>query len=242
MRALDETISALEDQRGRTPSPFTAAENSIRSLNDVAMTALKNADQLGEGGEGQSQAEQMMEQMQQLAQQQSQVNEQTSQMTPMELGEQAMEQQMEQAGQSQQQVADELGQMSEEGDSEGENLGDVEAMAQEAQALAEMLQGGRLDAQLRDRQQRLFHRLLDAGRSLEREEESEERESEQPGEYDRDTVLPLSAEDLGAFRFRTPAAEELRTLSPAERLMVIQYFERLNRDRRAREGGGGGGR
>ncbi len=54
-------------------------------------------------------------------------------------------------------------------------------------------------------------------------------------------MLPLSAEDLATFRFRIPNADELRTLSPAERLMVLQYFERLNRDRRAREGGGSDG-
>ena len=104
--------------------------------------------------------------------------------------------------------------------------------------MAQLLSGGRLDAEVRDRQQRLFHRLLDAGRSLEKEEESDERESEAPGEFERGTVLPLSADDLATFRYQLPSAADLRALSPPERQMVIQYFERLNRDRARRSGGG----
>jgi hypothetical protein len=238
MDALEQTIAALEDQRGRTPSPFTAAEHAVQGLNQVAMTAMQNAQQLGQSGEGQSSSEQIMEQLEQLAEQQSQLNEQTGEITPMQMGEQAQQQQMEDASESQQDVADELGDLSEEPGSESQSLGDLEQLAREAEALAQMLAGGRLDAELRDRQQRLFHRLLDAGRSLEKDEESEKRESEAPGEFERGTVLPLSAEDLAAFRYRMPSAVDLRALSPAERLMVIQYFERLNRDRARRSGGG----
>ena len=44
----------------------------------------------------------------------------------------------------------------------------------------------------------------------------------------------LSPEDMGALRFQLPPTEELQRLTPAQRQMVLEYFERLNRaERRA---------
>ena len=74
------------------------------------------------------------------------------------------------------------------------------------------LAGGRLDPETLRRQEQLFHRLLDAGRSLERDEESEERESEQPGEFERGEVAPLSSDALDVLRYRLPPAEVLQSL------------------------------
>ncbi|GIT50644.1 MAG: hypothetical protein Ct9H300mP15_08570 [Gemmatimonadota bacterium] len=62
---------------------------------------------------------------------------------------------------------------------------------------------GRLTPETVRRQERLFHRLLDAGRSLEREEFSEERESEQPGVFERGEVMPLTPDQLGALRYNS---------------------------------------
>ena len=92
---------------------------------------------------------------------------------------------------------------------------------------------GRLTPDLVQRQERLFHRLLDAGRSLEREEFSDEREAEEVGAFQRGEVVPLTAEQMGALRYSLPDADQLQRLSPAVRQLVIQYFERINR------GGGG---
>jgi hypothetical protein len=109
----------------------------------------------------------------------------------------------------------------------------------EARELAELLDGGRLDAETRQRQERLFHRLLDAGRTLEQEDEiSEEREARTAGSFEARDVAPLSAEAVGGLRFRLPSAAELQQMPPAERQLVIEYFERLNREvpRPARQG------
>ena len=78
-------------------------------------------------------------------------------------------------------------------------------------------------------QEQLFHRLLDAGRSLEQEEFTEERESETPGAFERGDVVPLSALQLGALRYELPDGEQLRRLNPAVRQLVLEYFEGLNR-------------
>jgi hypothetical protein len=43
---------------------------------------------------------------------------------------------------------------------------------------------------------------------------------------------------MGALRFQPPSAEALQQLAPAQRQMVLEYFERLNRAER--RGGPGG--
>ena len=233
MQAMQKTLQALEDQRGRTPSPLSSAEEAVGALNELALLAMAAAEQAGQGGQGQS-GEEMMEQLEQLAQQQGSVNNQTGQLTPMQLGEQAMASQLQEIAERQEEIAEGL-----EDISDGEALGDLEAMALEALQLAELLAGNRLDAETLRRQERLFHRLLDAGRSLENDEFSEERESSAPGAFEREQVEDLSAQDLGALRFQLPPAERLRRLSPARRQMVLDYFERLNRAaRRAPRSGG----
>ena len=119
--------------------------------------------------------------------------------------------------------------MTEDGTPEGDPLGDLSALAEEAARLAEALAQGRLDPDVLRRQERLFHRLLDAGRTLERDEESEERESDRAGAFTREGVGALTAGELDALRFELPGAAVLRALPPAQRAMVLLYFERLNR-------------
>ena len=236
MQAMEQTLAALENQRGRTPSPLNAAEQAVGALNQVALAAMAAAQQAGQMGQSQA-AQQMMEQMEQLAQQQGSINSQTGQLTPMHLGEQAMAQQLQDAAQRQEDVAEELQDIAQRPGAPDDALGDLEAMALEAMELADRLAGNRLDAETLQRQEDLFHRMLDAGRSLEKDEFSEERESKAPGEFERDDVDFLSAEDLGALRFQLPSAETLLRLSPAQRQMVLDYFERLNRAERRSPGG-----
>ena len=227
LESLDQALSALDSNSNTQPSPFAASEQAINSLNDVALSALAAAQALQEGGQQGSSTEEMMEQMQDLAQQQADVNNQASQMMPMQLPQQQQQQQMEQMAQQQQQIAADLGQMSNQ---EGEDgpLGDIEAMAAEAEQLAQELAGGRLEPEVRERQERLFHRLLDAGRSLQKEEESTERESAAAEAFDRGAVGALSSDDLGLVRFPMPDAAALSRLPPAARALVLQYFQRLN--------------
>jgi hypothetical protein len=237
MEALERTLSSMESRPGPGPSPVSAADQAVESLNQLALQALASADQMGQSGQGQQgEMQDLMQQLESLAQQQGELNSQSGQIMPMQLGQQALQSQLQPIAEGQNSVAGELGKLAERPGSEGA-LGDLEALAREAQALAAQLAGGRLDGETRQRQERLFHRLLDAGRTLEKEDEqSEERESTTAGEVERAQVAPLSAEATGALRFRLPDASVLQRLTPAERQLVLQYFERLNRERRARGG------
>jgi hypothetical protein len=152
----------------------------------------------------------------------------------MNLGQEARTNQLREAAAGQERIARQLSGLADRPPDQAQPLGDLEAMAEEARALAERLARESLDVETLRRQERLFHRLLDAGRSLEKDEFSDERESSAPGEFERSEVEVLSPEDMGALRFQLPPAEELQRLSPAQRQMVLEYFERLNRaERRA---------
>lgn len=237
MESLEATIDAMEGRRGRSPSPMSEAEGVVQALNEVAMLAMTS----GEQGQSQGQAsasQQMMQQLQQLAQQQGELMNDAASLSPMQLGQEAMQEQMQEMAGEQDQIADDLGELSEGEQGEGEAVGDLETLAQEALELAQALAQGRLDPEVLRRQERLFHRLLDAGRSLERDEESEERESEVPGVFDREGVAELTDEAVDALRFRVPDARALRALSPAQRALVLEYFQRLNRAGGDSTGGG----
>ncbi len=227
MEQLDATISAMENPRSQGPSPMAEAEQVVRTLNEVARMAMTSGQQ-GQAQGSASASEQMMQQLQQLAQQQGEIMQDASSLTPMRLGRETLQEQIEEVAGRQEEVAEELGEMSEDGAEEADPLGDLSAFAEEARRLAEALAQGRLDPEVLRRQEQLFHRLLDAGRTLERDEESEERESEQPGDFTREGVRALSAGDLDVLRFELPGAAQLRALPPAQRALVLRYFERLN--------------
>ncbi len=238
MEAIGATLDALDGRRGSTPSPTATAEAAVRALNQVALQAIAGAGQAG-GDAASGGAGEMQEMLEAIAQRQGDLLIQTEEVMPMRLGEQALARQMQQLAQGQEAVAGELGDLAQRPNSGEQALGDLDELAEEAAALAGELAMERLRPETIERQEQLFQRLLDAGRSLERDEESEERESEVPGEFERNPVVPLAEEDLRALRFELPAAEVLLRLPPVQRRLVIEYFERLNQsDAIPRPGGG----
>ncbi|HEY8470642.1 MAG TPA: hypothetical protein VIL18_13410, partial [Longimicrobiales bacterium] len=129
-------------------------------------------------------------------------------------------------------IAQKLGGMNEMLGGREDVLGRLDELAREADQLARDLSGGRLDAELLARQERLFHRLLDAGRTLERDETTDERVAERPGNVPPSFGRPLDAKLIqSAQRFPAPDPEQLRSLPPAYRRLILEYFDRLNRGR-----------
>jgi hypothetical protein len=229
-RALDATsqaMQALDTRRSSASEASQQAQQAINSLNQLAMMAIAGADQAGSVGAGQS-GQDIADQVGQLAQRQGDLVAQGGEMVPMRLGEQAMRQQLERLAEQQAQVARDIDTASREPGAD-DALGDLEQLAREADLLAEQLGLGRLTPEVLQRQERLFHRLLDAGRSLEQEESSEERESTRAGGFERADVVPLTDLQLGLLQYELPTGEQMRSLTPAVRELVLQYFERLNR-------------
>ena len=227
MESLQRTADALDSRRSSSATPGARAEQAVGDLNQLALMAMAGAQAPGPVGEGQS-GQDMVEQLGQLAQRQGELVSQTGELVPMRLGEQAERQQMQDISDQQQMVASDLGQLAEQPGADG-TLGDLEELSRQAEILAQQLAEGRLTSEILRDQERLFHRLLDAGRALEKEEFSEERESEEPGAFERGQVVPLTAQQLGVMPYELPDGEQLRRLTPAVRQLVLEYFERLNR-------------
>ncbi len=232
-QALQRTADALGDPRTGVPGPARAADAAVDALNRLALSAMEGSQGMAQSGQGQGQGQQpgqsVQQQLAQLAQQQGSLNGQAGQIAPLQLGQKALAEQMRKLAQGQGEVADNLDRVAKRPDAAGQTLGDLEALAREAAALAERLQGGRLDAQTRERQEKLFHRLLDAGRTLENDEVSDQRESTTATPIEGGEVTPLDLKALGGLPFGLPDAAALERLSPAERQLVLEYFERLNR-------------
>jgi len=101
-------------------------------------------------------------------------------------------------------------------------------LAGEADEIARRLMTGTLDRETLSRQERLFQRLLDAGRSLEKDEDDESRREATTA---RPRVALLPAEDTGVMtgpRYPYPDESHMERLTALQRRLVYEYFDRLN--------------
>jgi hypothetical protein len=187
-----------------------------------------------------------MEALEALAQAQSQVNQEAA-----EMGSEAdrtqpgpeSQERMQELAAAQEAVAASLGELGEA--SGGEQIaGNLEELGREAEELARELaaavEEGRPSAETLARQERLLERLLEAGRTMERDEPTEERQGTPASWVDRPRIPALPPGLLEGSRVRRPSPEALARLSPAERRLVLEYFSRLE-PRPAAAGPGAGG-
>jgi hypothetical protein len=92
------------------------------------------------------------------------------------------------------------------------------------------MDAGIIDQATLQRQQQLFRRLLDAGRTLEQGEpdstgKRESRSATGDARFDPGNV---SGRGAAAQKYTVPGWDELRGLTPDERRAVLEYFKRIN--------------
>jgi hypothetical protein len=104
-------------------------------------------------------------------------------------------------------------------------------MAREMRDIADQLDRGRVDPQLLQRQEKLFHRLLDSGLAMEKDEREDTGKRESRSATGDDAFAPANTNASGraASRYGAPSWNELRTLTADERQAVLDYFNRLDR-------------
>jgi hypothetical protein len=222
-----QKVQAAADQvaqGGRGNGAAESMEQAARALNQAAAALVRDRERAS-SSQSASGMQEMLQRMQELAQQQGQLNAQASTILPMP-GAQASEQ-ARMLGARQRQLARQL-----EEAGEADESGRADQLAREMRQIAEVLQQGRLDAEVVDRQQRLFRRLLDAGLSLQKEEREEQGERESKAAAGGERFTPgADARGRDAIRFREPDWNELRGLTAEERRAVLEYFKRLNAER-----------
>ena len=234
--AVSLSMAARQMQRARqsvsSGSPNTrdaadAAGQAVDALNAAAYQLVRSRGEVSGSGSG-SGLEEAMEQMQKMAGQQGQMSQQAAGMLPM-AGNSGMQQQLRSLAAQQRAMAEELDRMRAQGNSPG-----AAELAQEARDLARRLEAGRLDRETVDRQERLFRRMLDAGRTLQGQEQDENKERQSTAPTTDTLRLPpaLRTRLLGDDnRIRMPDWESLQRLSPEERRLVLEYFQRLSQTR-----------
>jgi hypothetical protein len=230
---MQQLLDQMSDGTRRSaPSP-ELAQQITESLNELSYQLMQAADaaQSARSGTGMEEA---MEQLAQLAQQQGQLNSQSGGMTPGAMTD-AMLQMLQQLAGNQRQIAEELERLNRTLGPRGQVLGQLDELSSEAEELARQMERGRIDQQIVERQNRLYNRLLDAGRTLEQDEFERERRAERPGAVQILRPGELPPELLQGPRFPHPGSEALNRYPPALRRLILEYFDRLNQG----EGGGG---
>ncbi|MBW8773393.1 MAG: hypothetical protein JF590_08910 [Gemmatimonadetes bacterium] len=103
-------------------------------------------------------------------------------------------------------------------------------LANEARDLARRLEAGQLDRPTVARQERLFHRMLDAGRTLQGSDADPNQERQSTSANGDSVRLPPALQARltdAAGQVRMPSWDELQRYAPEERRLVIEYFRRL---------------
>jgi hypothetical protein len=220
-----QATQAAADPRGASQAA-NAMGDAADALNRSAASLARDREKANTSNSASGFAE-MLQQLQEMAKKQGSINAQAQGLLPGPGSQMSAEMQATARALSRQQrqVAEQLDEL---GDGAG---GDRAAqLAKEARQLAEALDGGRLDGTTLARQQQLFRRLLDAGRSLEKEEREDTNKREATAAKAGNELTPDNANANGraALRFREPTWEELRGLTADERRAILEYFKRIN--------------
>ncbi|HEY3221228.1 MAG TPA: hypothetical protein VGJ80_10900 [Gemmatimonadales bacterium] len=227
--AQNQMKQAREQLEQGDPSPATAApfaEQALDALNATAHALVRTAQQVA-GAQSGSGFQEALEQLARMAQQQQGMNGDAQGLLPMMApgGDAVMQRLRELAGR-QRALAEQLERLQAGGDASAAG-----ALAQEARELARQLDAGRLDRRTIERQERLYRKLLDAGRSLSGDEPDEQKERTSRSATGDSVHIPaalLRGATGSGPKVRYPTWEELTGLTPEQRRMVLEYFRRLN--------------
>jgi hypothetical protein len=221
---MQKTREAIASAVPNVREGIDQAGGAVDALNAAAHQLLRARGEVSGSSSGSGLAE-AMARMTELAKQQGGLGQQAAGMLPM-MGSAGIQQELRRLANRQRALAEELQRLQGQG-----NMPGAAELADEAKELARRLDAGRLDRQVVERQERLFRRMLDAGRTLQGKEEDEQKERESTTARDDSVRLPpalrarLTADD---GRLRVPTWDELQQLSPEERRLVVDYFRRLS--------------
>jgi len=223
MRAAREQ---LEQAQPNVPAAQALAEDALDALN-ATVYALARSREAVSGARSGSGFQEAVEQLARMAGQQQGLAGDAAGMLPlMGMGGPQLLQQMRALAARQRALAEQLERLRAEGAS-----ATAGPLAQEARELARQLDAGRLDRQTVERQQRLYRRLLDAGRTLTGPEPDENRQRTSRPALGDSVHLPgaLAPGATGAGpRLKYPTWEDLTGMTPEQRRLVLEYFRRLN--------------
>jgi hypothetical protein len=220
---IGQSRQALEGPSPSSQEAGERAQDAAQMLSAAAVQMLRNSQDVGGSQSGSGYAE-AVQRMAQLAGQQGQLNDELGGLIPTPgSSSDAMMQQLRQIAERQRALANQMERLGEAG-----LPGNPQQMADEARSLADRIEQARLDRATLERQQRLFRRMLDAGRTLHNDDEPDDPERKSRTGQDVAHPPPTNVARPGALKYPIPSWNDLKLLSPGERAMVLDYFRRLN--------------
>ena len=232
-RAMDAARQRVE-QATRDVNEGATGQQASQAMRDAAdalrqaATSMARDRERAASSQSASGLPELMQQMRDMANQQGQINGQAASMLPsagqMTAGSPEREA-VQKLAERQREMAQKL-----EDAADADRTGKAEAMAREARQIAQQLERGALDPSVIDRQQRLFRRMLDAGRTLEQDgrDDGDRREARSGQGINADAPTTGTARGAAAVKYREPTYDELRGYTAEERRAIIEYFRRMN--------------
>jgi len=226
-RSAQASRESAEGRRGQAEQAMREAADALRH----AAAQLTRDRERATGSQSATGMPELLQELQRLGQRQGGLNNQMQsllQLAQQQAGAQGMDaatqETVRQLARSQREIARQL-----DGVADADPTGRVQELSRDARALAMALDQGAVDPATTARQERLLRRMLDAGRSLEQDQNDESARREARAARVTERHAP-TGEAMGppAERYRVPAWEELRGLSAEDRRLVIEYFRRLN--------------
>jgi hypothetical protein len=233
LRAVGDASKKVEDATKRTQAAqsgqqmATAMRDAGDALNQAAASLVRDRERAGDAKSA-SGFQEMLEMLQQMAKQQQSLNQSMMDLLP-RMGDAQGKQQARALARQQREVAAGLDEAADR-----DNTGRAEAMAREARQLAQALESAAIDPSVLERQQRLFKKMLDAGLSLEKEDEREDQGKREAKPWTGTEVYnpgTSAVSGKAASKFQAPTWNDLRGLTPEERRLVLEYFKRLNAEK-----------
>jgi hypothetical protein len=227
-RQMAAAREQLEQARPNSEGAAQLAAEALDALNATAYAlAQSRADVAGaKSGSGFQEA---VERLAELARQQQGLNQDAAGLMPMPgAGAEGMLGQLRALAARQRALAEQLERLQASGGSSAAG-----PLAQEARELARQLDAGRLDRQTIERQQRLYRRLLDAGRTLTGSEPDPDKERTSRAALGDSVHLPalLTPDVTAGPRIPYPTWRDLEHMTPEQRRLVLEYFRLLNAPR-----------
>jgi hypothetical protein len=225
-REMDAVGQSLAGGSSRREEGMRQGEAAIEALSDLAGSLMASGRAMSEASSATG-MEEALERMAGASRRQAGVNSESGELFLLMQGGEPAQARLRELGGRQRAISEELSRIAEDPELR-ELTGRPGELGREADELAREITAGNLDAETLARQERLFRRLLDAGRSLEKDEDEARRReatSARPG------VVFLPGEETGVetgLRYPYPSADAMEGLTATQRRMVYDYFDRLN--------------
>ena len=235
LRAMNSAVTALDERDASAARRHQTT--SMTHLNELALLLSDLLQQMKQQQQGSGQKmsmQQMMQQLQQTAGQQQKLNQQIQQQLNRAQGERLSgepSEQQEKLARQQRQLKEQLQDMEAGSDSQQQIMGDLSKIQEQMEASARALEQNRRREDIRERQQQILTRLLNAQKSLQTQGKQQERRGQEaegasPPRNPGDLPEPNDADKLQRDLIRSL---EMGYTSEYENL-IRRYFDLLEEE------------